>query len=324
MLLRTLPGTDLRLSVIGFGCWATGGLWWGDDVDDDRSIAAIRRALDLGINWFDTAPLYGHGHADAVLVRALGSRLRHVVLATKVGVRWDGEGAHARSDLSPQHMQADVEASLRRLGVDRIDLLQVHWPCELGTPLTETLGALDELRQAGKVRHIGLCNYSAADLCAAAATIRIDSLQTPYSMLRREFERELGPACRGLQGPHGVGAPLGVLAYEPLCRGLLTGKFNARSTFPASDLRARDDRFQGQRLLRALTLVSRLELVARRQHVPIAALALAWVLRQEGLTAAIAGAKTAAQVDEHVRAAELLDDAPFWAEVQRIVDAYRG
>ncbi len=326
MQKRKLAGTELDLSVVGFGCWAMGGLWWGDDVRDADSEAAVQRALDLGINWFDTAPLYGHGHADEVLVRALGDRKREVIIATKVGVRWDGEGAHARSDLTADHIRSDVEASLRRLGLERIDLLQIHWPCQLDTPLEETLGALEDLRRAGKIRYVGLCNYSAAQLQHAAALAPIDSLQTPYSMLRREYESELLGACAGLPaGPGQAGTrPLGVLAYEPLCRGLLTGKFAATARFPESDLRGRDDRFQGSRFLKALTIVSRLQLLGKRLGTPVGPLAIAWVLRQPGLTAAIVGAKRPEQIAESATAAALLDRDLPWDEIDRIVGSYRG
>lgn len=316
MRTRRLPNTDLDLSVIGMGCWAMGGLWWGDDVTDVRSFAAVEKALESGINWFDTAPLYGHGRADEVLVRALGARKHDVIIATKVGVRWDGDGEHAHSALSRDWIRQDVEASLKRLGLERIDLLQVHWPCELGTPLAESMGELEKLREAGKVRHVGLCNYDAAGIAEARQYVPIVSLQTPYSMLRRELEHELLPYC---QQEH-----LGVLAYEPLCRGLLTGKFQANKRFPESDLRGRDDRFQGNRFLRALTIVSRLDLIARRKKVPVAALALGWAIRQPGMTAVIAGAKGPEQVAEHVRTLEILDDEPLWAEVDKVVAAYRG
>lgn len=320
MLRRKLPGTDLDLSVVGMGCWAIGGEWWGDDVRDDVSEAAIGRALDHGINWFDTAPLYGHGHADEVLVKALGSRKRDVVIASKVGVRWDNEGRHAHSDLTPAWIRADLEANLKRLGVETVDLLQIHWPCELGTPLQESIGALESLRKEGKFRYLGVCNYKAAGLRDAAQHGHIDSLQTPYSMLRREFEAELQPLV--LDFPQG--RQLGVLAYEPLCRGLLTGKYKATQKFPDSDLRSRDERWQGPRFLKALTLVSRLELIARRRGVPVAALALAWVLRQAGLTAVIAGAKTPQQIDEHVQAVGLLDQEALWPQVDGVVDSFRG
>ena len=316
MRTRRLPNTDLDLSVIGMGCWAMGGLWWGDDVTDARSAAAVDKALESGINWFDTGPLYGHGRADEVLVKALGARKHDVLIATKVGVRWDGEGQHARSELTRAWIRQDVEASLTRLGLERIDLLQVHWPCELQTPLAESMGELAALRDEGKIRHVGLCNYDVAGLTEARRYVPIVSLQSPYSMLRRELERELLPYC---QREH-----LGVLAYEPLCRGLLTGKFAANKRFPESDLRARDDRFQGSRFLRALTIVSRLELIAKRKKVPIAALALGWAIRQPGMTAVIAGAKGPEQVAEHVRTLEILDDEPLWQEVDRVVAAYRG
>ncbi len=321
MKLRRLAGTDLELSVVGVGCWAMGGLWWGDDVRDEDSIAAVRRALDLGINWFDTAPLYGHGHADEILVRALGSRLRDVVVATKVGVRWDGEGMHARSDLTPAHVRADIESSLQRLGLERLDLVQVHWPCELGTPIGDTLAELYRLRDEGKVRYIGLCNYNAATLRQAATAGGIDTLQTPYSMLRREFEAELQPLVLDFPGRN---EPLSTLAYEPLCRGLLTGKFNATSRFAESDLRARDDRFQGSRMLRALTIVSRLQLLAKRHGATLPALAIAWALRQPGITLAIAGAKRPEQVEANAHAAEWLDHETMWADVDRIVGSFRG
>lgn len=317
MLKRRLPGTELELSVVGMGCWAIGGLWWGDDVTAERSQRAIEQALELGINWFDTAPLYGHGHADEILVETLGERRHDVIIATKVGVRWDGDGAHARSDLTAEYVIADTELSLKRLGRSHIDLLQVHWPCENETPLDETLGALMLLQKQGKIRYFGLCNYAAGELTAARRIAPIASLQTPYSMLRREFERDLQAICCGEQ-------PLAALIYEPLCRGLLTGKFGATHRFADSDLRARDDRFTGSGYLRALTIVSRLALIAKQIQAPVATIALAWVLRQPGVTAAIAGAKGPEQVREHARALDLIDNAQIWPQVQRIVDSFRG
>ena len=149
MRTRTLPGTDLHLSVIGMGCWAIGGQFWGDDGHDDRSAAAIRAALDHGIKWFDTAPIYGWGHSEEILTQALGTDRNRVIIATKVGVeRVDG---HARSHLSPQNLRIDLEQSLRRLHRDSIDLLQVHWPCELNTPLEASFEALAQLQSEGKI-----------------------------------------------------------------------------------------------------------------------------------------------------------------------------
>ncbi len=319
MKYRVVPGTDLNLSVVGFGCWAIGKRWWGDDVDDDVSVRAIHRALELGINWFDTAPLYGYGHADDVLVRALGVRAKDVIIATKVGVRWDGPGQHAQSDLHAAHVRSDTEASLKRLGVERIDLLQVHWPCELGTPLEETLETLTALQTEGKIRRFGLCNYTAEALTRAAALSPMVTLQTPYSLLRREYEHGLAQACRG----PGDAWRLGVLAYEPLARGLLSGKFKTLPTFPESDLRSRDDRFKGQQFLKTAAFVNILQSAALKVNVPTAALAIGWVCSRPGVTAAIAGAKTPDQVTQNARAAAMVDNERFWTAMDRVVDSYR-
>ena len=232
---RSLPGTDLALSVVGMGCWAIGGRHWGV-VRDEESVAAVRRAFELGIDWFDTAPLYGHGHSDSILRRALGPRLQEVTIATKVGAFHDPAEDRSWSDLRASSIREDCEASLRRLGVEAIDLLQVHWPCERATPLAETLGELQALRAEGKIRWFGLCNYNEAGLRSALEVAPIPSLQTPYSMVRREAEDALLPLCRD----RGVG----VLAYETLCRGLLTAKYGATPPhFDAGDMRRHDGRF---------------------------------------------------------------------------------
>lgn len=323
MLYRTLPRTDLQLSAIGFGCWAIGGKWWGDDVDDARSIAAIRAALEHGINWFDTAPLYGHGHADEILVEALGSKRHDVIIATKVGVRWAEEGNdHAFSDLSPDHLIADCEASLRRLRLDTIPLLQVHWPCECDTPFEATLETLLALRDGGKIRYFGLCNYASRPIEQALAYApELASLQTPYSMLRREFEF----ALRDAVAPPELGEQrLGVLAYETLCRGMLTGKFSATSPrFPSTDLRHIDDRFREPLWSRAQPLVAALRLVGEKLDVPAGAIAIAWALRQPGISLAIVGAKRPEQVADNVRALELLGRRKLWDALQPHLDRTR-
>ncbi len=312
---RRLPGTDLDVSAVGFGCWAIGGEHWGDDVTDERSTAAVHAALDGGITLFDTAPLYGEGRSDAVLARALGTRKHDVVIATKVGVVFGGEG-HARSDLRPEHVVEDAHRSLKRLGLDSIDLLQVHWPCEGGTPLEDTVAALNGLKEAGDVRHWGLCNYGAAALREAAAMGGVSTLQTPYNLLRREAEGELLPTCRDLE--------LGVLAYEPLCRGLLSGRFQTPPTFPESDLRRRDDRFTGARFRRSQPFVDGLGRAAAKLGVPTAALAVAWVARQPGVTCALVGMKGPEQVRANLQAARLLRAERIWPVVERIANTWRG
>ena len=309
MKTRLLPGTELELSVVGFGAWAIGGEHWGPDVDDARSIAAVRRAVEVGINWFDTAPIYGHGRSEELLVKALGPRIKDVTIATKVGV-WDG-GEHARSKLTPEHLRADLEATLERLGTDCIDLLQVHWPCEFGTPLELSYGALDELRREGKFRYLGVCNYGAEALREIAEMTSIVSLQTPYNLLRREFEGDLRTAVEDLD--------LGVIAYEPLCRGLLTGKFRTPPRFPDGDLRRHDPRFSGASFTYASRIVAELARVGQKVRAPTAAVALGWTAAQPGVTAVAAGAKTPQQVEQNAIAGRMVDEAKLWAVVNRCV-----
>ncbi len=318
MQRRRLPGTDLELSLVGLGCWPFGGKYWGDDWSDADSVATIERAVELGINWFDTAPLYGDGKADELLVETLGARRHGVVIVTKVGARTDPEAGHAVSDLSPENVRRDCEASLRRLGLERLPLLQAHWPCQSETPLEATLEALETLRGEGKIGAVGLCNYDAPTLKRAVELAPIVSLQTPYSMVRREFEAELVGVCAADPGSPRVG----VLAYETLCRGLLTGKFGeAPPEFPDSDLRTVDDRFRGRPYRTVYRLNRALAVVARRASVPHAALGPGWVLSRPGVTAVIVGAKRPDQIEETSRAAELAGRAQLWKALQRYIDA---
>jgi len=250
----------------------------------------VRAALDCGINWFDTAPLYGAGRADALLAEALGGE---GMIATKVGVR-QGRDGHATSDLSPPHVLADAEASLKRHGREAIDLLQVHWPCEHGTPLDDTFEALDRLRASGKVRYVGVCNYDAVGLREVRRIAPwVATLQSPYSLLRRAFEGELRAAASGM----------GVLGYEVLVRGLLTGKYRQVPQFGDDDMRSRDDRFHGPRFDHARGLVQDLGRVAARLHLPVSAVPLGWAPHQPGITHVIAGARSAEQVRANAQGA---------------------
>jgi aryl-alcohol dehydrogenase-like predicted oxidoreductase len=314
MKYRTLPGTDLQLSVVGFGGWAIGRDYWGDDVHDDRSIAAIRRAVDLGVTWFDTAPIYGKGHSEEVLVRALGPKPKGLTIATKVGVEFIGN--HAQSKLTPENIARDLEATLRRLQTDTIDLLQVHWPCEFGTPLEVTFEALGRLQRQGKFRYLGVCNYNARALIQIAAITPIHSLQMGYSLLRREFEQGQQQAVAALG--------LGALAYEPLGRGILTGKYMTPPTFPETDMRRRDERFQGGRFFKTQRLAQDLAKVAAKVGVPPAALAIGWVASRPGITSVIAGAKGPEQIEQNVRAAEIVDRAKVWQIVDQLAAAHGG
>jgi aryl-alcohol dehydrogenase-like predicted oxidoreductase len=301
--------TDLSLSRVGFGCWPLGGGPWGP-IDDTEAKEAIFAALDLGIDWFDTAPIYGHGAADERLTRVLGDRIRDVVIATKVGVRFDAATDHAESDLDPSHVRSDCEASLRRLGVERIDLLQVHWPCERGTPIEDTLGALVALRDAGKIRAFGLCNYGAEELGAALdAEPSIASLQSPLSLIRREAQDALLPLVERRD--------VAFLAYETLGRGLLTGKYVTPPTFSADDLRSHDPRFRGSRFLSIAALARNLGAIGDKIGASAAAVATGWALSRPGVSHAIVGARSAAQIREAALSPRLAAEPTLWAAVDR-------
>ena len=317
---RNIPGTDLDASIGGMGCWAMGGKYWGTDITDADSEAAVQEALAVGINFFATAPLYGEGPADEVLTRALGSRRHDVILATKVGVRAHGSTGHAESDLSPEHVREDTEASLRRLQIDTIPLLQIHWPCQLGTPIEATMEALMTLREEGKVRHIAACNYNADGLRELKQHGPIATMQTPVSMLRSRLDQPLLEACD--QPDAREGAATGIIGYEPLCRGLLTGKHRTLKTFSPEDVRAKDDWFKPPRFFRVQELLAMLDRVQAKVNIPLAPLAIAWTAGQPGVVCTIAGAKRPAQIQENARAVEVLANPRLASVLDALVQRF--
>ncbi len=316
-----IPHSDLVLSRIGLGCWTFGGTYWGDDIDDARSIRTIHAALDVGINWVDTAPLYGPERSDHIVATALSGRPA-VQIATKVGVRTHGTASgHAESDLHPAHLRADTEASLRRLRRDTLDLLQVHWPCEHDTPLEDTVGTLEDLRDEGKIRAWGVCNYEAEALRRIRSLGRLSTLQTPYSLLRREFSSSLEAE---VLSPDSSGQPAATLAYETLVRGLLTGRYRSLPTFPDTDQRSWDERFAGRRFAHARALTDDLQQVADKLGTSVPAVAVAWVLSRPAISAAIVGARSPAQVVATAEAATLAHRARAMTVVDRIAALHGG
>ncbi len=309
METRTLGRRGPALSVIGFGAWAIGGgdwaFSWGPQ-DDAESIAAIRRALDLGVTWIDTAAVYGLGHSEEVVGRAIAGLRPRPFVATKCGLVWDGRG-NIRNDLRPASIRREVEASLRRLGVDAIDLYQCHWP-DPATPVEESWQAMAALRDEGKVRYIGVSNFDVPLLRRCLAVRHVDSLQPPYSLLRREVERELLPFC----AEHGIG----VVAYSPMESGLLTGRFDPARLAP-DDWRRRHPAFAPPLLERNRAFVERLGALAARRGKTAGQLAIAWVLRQPAVTSAIVGARRPDQVDENVGGAGWTPTAAELAEIDR-------
>ncbi|MGA8113294.1 MAG: aldo/keto reductase [Actinocatenispora sp.] len=293
----SLGRTDMRITRVGFGAWATGGAgWkfaWGAQ-DDDESVAAIRRALEGGVNWIDTAAVYGLGHSEEVVRRALTGvpDADRPYLFTKCGIRWDPADPTARPTRvgSPASLRDEVEASLRRLGVERIDLYQMHQPAEDGTPLEEYWSTLLELKASGKVRAVGLSNHRAAQLDVAEKLGHVDTLQPPFSAVHRDAADELA-WCDA----HDTG----VIVYSPMQAGLLTGSFSAEraATLPDDDWRHAHPDFTGDALRRNLTLADGLGAIAARHGVSTGAVAVAWTLAWPGVTGAIVGARSAGQVD---------------------------
>ena len=312
MKTKRLGNSDLFITPMGFGAWAIGGAgWefgWGDQ-DDKASIAAIHRALELGINWIDTAAVYGMGHSEEVVAAALKSWRGHrPYVFTKCGLRWDEQGCVHRS-LQADSIRRECEASLRRLKVETIDLYQIHWPNE---DLEEGWSEMARLQKEGKARWIGVSNFDANQLRRAEKIAPVTSLQPPYSLIRREIEPEILPYCRS----NGIG----VIVYSPMASGLLTGAMTREraAKLPNSDWRSRDIEFVEPKLSKNLALVERLREVGEEYGRPPGQVAIAWILRNPAVTAAIVGARNAEQVEKNVGAVELQLTAEDVEEIEGV------
>jgi aryl-alcohol dehydrogenase-like predicted oxidoreductase len=299
MKIKRLGNSDLNITPIGFGAWAIGGSGWEfgwREQDDKASITAIHRALELGVNWIDTAAVYGTGHSEEVVAAALKSWSGPPpYVFTKCGLLWDAEG-NVHRNLKADSIRRECENSLRRLKVDRIDLYQIHWPTE---DLEEGWTEMARLQMEGKVRWIGVSNFDASQMRRARKIAPITSLQPPYSLIRREIETENLPYCYS-QG-------IGVIVYSPMQSGLLTGGMTREriAKLPDSDWRGRDPEFREPKLSKNLALVARLRRVGQKYGRPPGQVAVAWVLRNPAVTAAIVGARSPQQVEQNVGAADL-------------------
>jgi aryl-alcohol dehydrogenase-like predicted oxidoreductase len=302
MTIPTAPlgRTGARLTRVGLCTWAIGGPWrfgWGP-VDDEDSIAAIRKALELGVNWVDTAPIYGLGHSEEVVGRALEGRTagEDVLVFTKCGRRTLPDGS-PYGDLRPESIREDCEASLRRLGVERIDLFQIHWPdLDTGAALEDSWGAMAELVDEGKVRWIGVSNFDVERLERCEPIRHVDSVQPPLSMLQRG-------ALRGVIR-WAAAHETGVIVYSPMASGLLSGSFgrNRLSSLARDDMRLGRPEFTEPALSQNLALIERVRAIAERRGATVAELAIGWTLAQEGVTAAIVGARRPDQLDQWIGA----------------------
>lgn len=290
----TIEGIATPVSRIGLGTWAIGGWMWGG-ADDDRSVTTIRSALDRGINLIDTAPVYGFGHSEEVVGKALEGVRDQAVIATKVALDWSEGGPRRNS--TPARIRQEVEDSLRRLRTDRIDLYQVHWPDPL-VAIEETAAELEKLRQEGKILAIGVSNYSTEQMDAFRKAAPLASVQPPYNLFERAIEADVLPYAR----ENG----LVVLGYGALCRGLLSGRMDSSTTFDGDDLRKSDPKFKAPRFEQYLAAVEALKKLARDRHdKSVLALAIRWVLDQ-GPTIALWGARRPDQLDG-------IDDAFGWS-----------
>jgi aryl-alcohol dehydrogenase-like predicted oxidoreductase len=301
-----LGRSGLQISRVGFGSWAVGGGGWAygwGPQDDAESLATLRHAVELGVNWIDTAAVYGLGHSEEVVGRLLREmpQADRPFVFTKCGLVWDDAQRmrEPRRILAPDSIRRECEASLRRLGVERIDLFQFHWPDDSGTPVEDSWAAMAQLLQAGKVRAIGVSNFDAPLLARCEAIRHVDSLQPPFSLINRAAAEKLIPWCAS----HGSG----VICYSPMQSGLLTDSFTADrvASLPGDDWRRRAPEFQDPNLGRNLLLRDALVPIAKRHDTSVSSIAIAWTLSWPGVTGAIVGARSPKQVDGWVGAASI-------------------
>ena len=315
MKKQKLGYTDLNLTRVGLGTWAIGGGgWkysWGPQ-DDRESIATIRHALELGINWIDTAAVYGLGHSEEVVGKAIKKLHSKPIIATKCARVWDKDG-NISGCLKKQSIRSEVEASLKRLKIDVIDLYQIHWP-NPDEDIEEAWATMADLVKEGKIRYAGVSNFNIGQLKRIQPIHPVASLQPPYSMLVRGVESELLGYCSANN--------IGVIVYSPMQKGLLTGKFTREriQNLPEDDHRRKDPHFQEPELSANLELVKSLRSIAQRNGKTLAQLAIAWVLRRPEVTAAIVGSRHPYQIEETVAAGDWVLSKEDIADIDRLLD----
>lgn len=326
---RRLGKSDVVVSPVIFGAWAIGGwMWGGTDVQD--AIGAIQASIDAGVNTIDTAAIYGMGASEEIVAKAIEGRREKVVLATKCGMRWnsaegtdpwpnktpEGQEVVVRKNSKPESIAYECEQSLKRLKTDVIDLYQVHWP-DVSTPVEETMGALEKLKKAGKVRAIGVSNYDVAWLRGAKGALEkaggvLASLQPPYSLITRKIEKDILPWCR----ENGVG----VIVYSPMERGLLTGKVGPERVFPEGDHRAKHKYFTVENRKKVLSALERVRPIAEKHGATFAQVVINWTVQEPGVTAALVGARNAQQARDNAAALGFRLSAEERARVREAFD----
>jgi len=325
MQIRRLGQSDVEIPVVSFGAWAIGGWMWGGS-DDDDAVRAIQCGIDEGITCIDTAPMYGMGHSEKVVARAIAGRREEVVVATKCGLRWDleegeyffnsqdsqGNPFKIHRNLKPSSIQYECDQSLKRLGIDVIDIYQCHWP-DATTDLDDTMDALLSLQQAGKIRAIGVSNFTPAMMQQCLAKGVIASDQPKYNALERGIEQDVLPWCREQN--------VGVLAYSPIAQGLLTGKVGVDRTFNDGDLRQNHPMFTTEYRQKVLDMLAKVQPIADGHGCTLGQLFIVWTVAQPGMTSALVGARTDAQVKENAAAGRLQLTAEELAAIRNAVEA---
>ncbi len=318
MRKRKLGFTDLELTTVGIGTWAMGGPWqygWGPQ-DDNDAVAGIVRGLEAGINWIDTAPIYGLGHSEELVAKALKQTKVKPIIATKCGLLWDKKGQRVPC-LKKESIRKECEDSLKRLGVGRIDLYQMHWPGS-DSDTEQAWEEMAKLAMEGKVRYIGVSNFTVEQIKLVQKISPVASLQPPYSMVHREVEKELLPFCAENN--------IGVVVYSPIQRGLLTGKFGYErlADLAPDDHRRTNVDFQSPKFGATMELVKELKPIAKRKGITLAQLAVGWVLRRKEITAAILGVRKPEQIAETAGGADVELSNEEIREIEKLLIKWQG
>jgi aryl-alcohol dehydrogenase-like predicted oxidoreductase len=315
-----------EFSAVGFGCWATGGGDVWNNSTDENSIKAIHRALELGVNFFDVAPVYGFGHAEKVLGQALSSQRHTVLIATKCGLVWDNQ-QRITNNLTPGNLYQEIDDSLRRLNTDYVDIYQIHWP-DPNTPIAETMEALERIKESGKIRHIGASNFSLDLMQQAMTTGSVVSHQGLYNMLERNpdsyhnipltyrVEDEILPFCRQ--------KGLAFFPYSPLFQGLLTDSFKASDNFDQNDVRSANPKLVGDKFKQYFEISEELRAFAREIGQPLNQIAINWLINQEAVTSVICGAQISQHVEENVGSVTWELTPELMARIEQILSPYKA
>ncbi|HEX8911677.1 MAG TPA: aldo/keto reductase [Humisphaera sp.] len=333
MNLRPLGNSDVRVSLVTFGAWAIGGWMWGGSEERD-SIAAIQASIDAGVTSIDTAAIYGQGHSEELVAKAIKGRRDKVQILTKCGMRWDdprgsdawktqnnaGEPITVTRNSKPDSIAHECEQSLRRLQVDVIDLYQIHWP-DLTTPIEDSIEAMEKLRKAGKVRAIGVSNYNAKQVAAADTWLKahggtLASLQPPYSVINRGIEKEVLPYCKQMN--------VGTVVYSPMERGLLTGKYGPEHKFPEGDHRNNYKAFKPEVRRAVQEALAKVKPIADKHKASFAQLIVNWTFSEPGVTAALVGARNAEQAEHNAGAMRFTLSDDERGQIRSAFDAAAG